>query len=67
MDDPTWVASGWKIGIMTPSKVENALEELTTEKVEMTIKRIREMSKGRRDDDEEDDDEDDIQIVSWST
>ncbi|OXG71032.1 hypothetical protein C348_06909 [Cryptococcus neoformans Gb118] len=67
VDDPTWVASGWKTGIMTPSKVENALEQLTTEKVEMTIKRIREMSKGRRDDDEEDDDEDDIQIVTYNT
>lgn len=49
---------------MTPVKVENALEQLTAEKVEMTIKRIREMSKERKEDDEEDDEEDDIQIVS---
>lgn len=64
VDDPTWIASGRKTGIMTPAKVENALEQLTAEKVEMTIKRIREMSKERKEDDEEDDEEDDIQIVS---
>lgn len=67
VNDPAWVASGWKTGTVTPVKIENVLKQLTAEKVEKAIERIREMSRGGKADDEEDDEEDDIQIVSWST
>ncbi|KIR96488.1 hypothetical protein L804_06323 [Cryptococcus deuterogattii 2001/935-1] len=62
VNDPAWVASGWKTGTVTPVKIENVLEQLTAEKVEKAIERIREMSRGGKADDEEDDEEDDIQI-----